>query len=166
MRKEYIDLVLRGLKESGTDLIIFLPDGKFRDLYPVLVKESGIKCIEVTNEAEGVSIAAGAWLGGKTPIMIMTNAGLRVAIEPLCRYGFTHEIPVVMLMSFTGEMGTRQWWAIPHGKTTIPLLQTLGIPYEIVKNKNEIVNVFKRAQIHARVSLYHTAILISSAAME
>ncbi len=166
MRKEYVNLVVQGFKESGTDLIVFLPDGRLRDLYPVLVKESGIKCIEVTSEAEGVSIAAGAWLGGKTPIMIMTNAGLRVAVEPLARYGFTHEIPVVMLMSNTGELGTRQWWGIAHSYTTMPLLQTLRIPHVVVKDKKDIVDTLKRAQLHARVSLYHTAILLSSSVMD
>jgi sulfopyruvate decarboxylase TPP-binding subunit len=35
-------------------------------------------------------------------------------------------IPVIMLMSYRGELGENNWWAIPHGITMEPLLGALG----------------------------------------
>jgi len=160
-RKEYVDLVIQGLKESETEYIPFLPDSKMRDLYPVLVDDPYFKTIEVTNEGDGVSVAAGIWLGGKKAALVITNAGLRMCAEQLARFGFTHEVPVVMLMAYVGEIGERQWWAVPHGYTTEEILQALRIPYLIVRRKEEIVESIKKAQLHASVSQFHVAILFA-----
>ena len=37
------------------------------------------------NEGVGFSVCAGAWLGGKKPVLIMENSGLRVAAEYIAR---------------------------------------------------------------------------------
>lgn len=160
-RKDYVDLIVQGLKESDTEYIPFLPDGKMRDLYPVLANDPYFKLIEVANEGDGVSIAAGLWLGGKKAALVMTNAGLRMCTEQLARFGFTHEVPVVMIMAYTGDVGERQWWAIPHGYTTEETLKALRIPYIIVRRKEDIVDSIKKAQQHASVSQFHVAVIIS-----
>lgn len=159
-RKDCIDLIIQGLKASKTKYIPFLPDGKMRDLYPLLASDPYFKMIEVNAEGDGVSIAAGLWLGGKKAALIMSNAGLRMCIEPLARFGFTHEVPVVMIMSYTGDIGERQWWAIPHGYTTEQLLTAMRIPYLIVRRKEDVVSAITKAQLHATVSLYHVAVLL------
>ena len=91
----------------------------------------------------------------------MTNAGLRISIEQLSRFGFTHNVPVVMLMAYTGDVGEQQWWAVPHGYTTEELLKALQIPYIIVRSKDQIVDTIKKAQVHASVSQFHVAVLLS-----
>ena len=115
----------------------------------------------VTNEGEGASIAAGVWLTGSRAALIMENSGLRVATESLARLGMTHGIPVVMLMSYRGDVGEEQWYGIPHGITMEPLLQTLRIPYVIVRKAEEIKRAIGNAYKTADSSKYHVAVVFS-----
>ena len=160
MREENVQLVLEGLKEAGVEVIVSLPESKFKELYPVLATDKDFRYIMVTNEAEGVSIAAGAWAAGKKPIMIMENAGFRVALEPLARLGLTHGIPVMMVMCYTGDIGERNWWGIAHGQTMEPLLQAMNIPYIVVRKREDVKDALKRAMSHISVSLYHVVVIL------
>lgn len=161
MKEDAVNLVVEGLKEAGVEVIVTLPESRFKELYPVLYKSKDFRYIMVTNEAEGVSIAAGAWAAGKKAIMLMENAGLRVAMEPLARLGLTHGIPVMMVMCYTGDIGERNWWGIAHGQTMEPLLQAMNIPYIVVRKKDEVKDALKRAMSHISVSLYHVAVIIA-----
>lgn len=166
MQEKNVKLVQEALKEAGVEAIVTLPESKFKELYPVLAKDPDFEYIPVTNEGEGVSIAAGFWLGGKKAVMIMENAGFRVAIEPLARLGQTHGIPVLMIMCYTGDIGERNWWGITHGLTMEPLLEAMRIPYIVVRKADEVKDAIKRAVNHISVSLYHTAIILCGEVVE
>jgi sulfopyruvate decarboxylase subunit alpha len=161
MKEDAVKLVVEALKEAGIEVIVCLPESKFKELYPVLYKDPDFRYIMVTNEAEGVSIAAGSWLAGKKAIMLMENAGLRVAMEPLARLGLTHGVPVMMIMCYTGDIGERNWWGIAHGQTMEPLLQTMRIPYIVVRKKEEVKDAIRRSIEHISVSLYHAAVVLA-----
>lgn len=161
MKEDAVRLVEEGLKEADIKTVVCLPESKFKELYPVLYKSDDFRYIMVTNEAEGVGIAAGSWLAGKKSIMLMENAGLRVALEPLARLGLTHGIPVLMVMCYTGDIGERNWWGVAHGQTMEPILDTMNIPYIVVRKKDEIKDALKRAADHISVSLYHVAVILA-----
>lgn len=61
----------------------------------------------MTNEGEGASIAAGAWIAGGRSVLVMENSGLRAACEALARLGLVNGIPVTMLMGYRGDLGSR-----------------------------------------------------------
>ena len=126
-----------------------------------LTKDPDLRYISVTNEGEGVSIASGLWLGGKSPIMIMENSGLRVACEPLSRLGITHGIPVLMMVGYVGDIGERNWWGVAHGIVMESLLQALRIPYITVRKVEEFKDAIERAKQHIAVSLYHVVIVMT-----
>lgn len=161
MRGSAVELVIQGLKEAGISLVCALPESRLRELYVRLSREPGFTYIPVTNEAEGVSIVAGAWLTGMKGVMIMENSGLRVACEPLARLGLTHGIPVLLMMSYRGEFGEPMWYGIPHGITMEPILTALRIPYLIVDKEGDIKEAVLRARSHISSSLYHVAIIFS-----
>ncbi|ATW26468.1 thiamine pyrophosphate-binding protein [Candidatus Formimonas warabiya] len=161
MREEVVELVVDSVKKAGIKTIVSLPESKFKELYPVLAADKDFNYIMVTNEGEGVSIAAGAWLAGKKAVMIMENAGLRVATEPLARLGLSHGIPVMMIMCYTGDIGERNWWGIPHGITMEPLLQAMRIPYIVVRKTEDVADAIVRAAKHINVSLYHVAVILT-----
>ena len=128
MRKSAVDAVIRGLKTAGVSVVCYLPDSLFKELYPALDADPDIRTIRVTNEGEGAAICGGVFLSGKKAALVMENSGLRASVEPLARMGLGAGIPVVMLMSYRGELGENNWWAIPHGITMEPVLDALRIP--------------------------------------
>ncbi len=160
MRADAVDAVLRGLTRAGVSVATYLPDSLLKELYPALDADPGIRTIPVTNEGEGAAIAGGVFLSGKRAVLVMENSGLRAATEHLARMGLGAGIPVVMIMSYRGELGENNWWAIPHGITMEPLLQTLRTPYRIVREVDEIEQAIVNAYETAYASYYHAAIVL------
>ncbi len=161
MRKRAVALVLEGLKEAGVSVVCYLPDSLLKELYPAIEKDPEIRAIPVTNEGEGAAICGGVWLSGKRAALVMENSGLRAATEPLARMGMGAGIPVVMIMSYRGDLGDNNWWAIPHGMTMEPLLQALRIPYRVVRREDEIEQAIVDAYAHAHTAYYHAAVVLA-----
>jgi sulfopyruvate decarboxylase subunit alpha len=90
----------------------------------------------------------------------MENSGLRAATEQLARMGLGAGIPVIMLMSYRGELGENNWWAIPHGITMEPLLDALRTPYRIVRQTDEIERAITDAYAWSYNAYYHSAVVL------
>lgn len=161
MKSTAVDAVIRGLKAAGVSVVCYLPDSLFKELYPALDNDPDIRTIRVTNEGEGAAICGGLFLSGKRAALIMENSGLRASVEPLSRMGLGAGIPVVMIMSYRGDMGENNWWAVPHGITMEPVLQALRIPYSVQRREEDIERAITEAYQLAYSSYYHTAVALS-----
>ena len=166
LKESSADLIIRGLKEAGVSVVCALPESHLKPVYVKALEDPDFRYIPVTNEGEGTSIAAGVWLTGQKAVMIMENSGLRMATESLSRLGLTHGIPVVLLMSYRGDLGEPNWWGIPHGITMEPLLNALRIPYVVVRKDEDIVKAITNARRSADTSKYHTAIVFGGEVIE
>ncbi|ACK82918.1 thiamine pyrophosphate-binding protein [Methylorubrum extorquens] len=155
-----VDAVIRGLKRAGVSIVCYLPDSLFKELYPALDADPELRTIPVTNEGEGAAICGGVFLSGKRAVLVMENSGLRASVEPLARMGLGAGIPVVMLMSYRGDLGENNWWAIPHGITMEPVLQALRIPYRVVREEAAIETAIADAYASAYASYYHAAVAL------
>lgn len=160
MDAEAVAAVIRGLRRAGVSVATYLPDSLLKELYPALDADPGIRTIPVTHEGEGAAIAGGVFLSGKRAVLVMENSGLRAAAEPLARMGLGSGIPVVMLMSYRGELGENSWWAIPHGITMEPLLQTLRVPYRIVREAGGIEQAIVDAYAWSYSAYQHSAVVL------
>ena len=160
MNQTAVDAVLRGLKRAGVSVACYLPDSLFKPLYPALDADPDIRTIRVTNEGEGAGICGGVFLSGKRAVLVMENSGLRASIEPLARMGLGAGIPVVMIMSYRGELGENNWWAIPHGQTMAPLLGAMRIPYRVASQEDQIERAIVDAYSWAYAAYYHSAVVL------
>ncbi len=161
MKKTAVDAVIKGLKSAGVSVVCYLPDSLFKELYPALDADPDIRTVRVTNEGEGAAICGGIFLSGKRAALVMENSGLRASIEPLARMGLGAGIPVVMLMSYRGELGENNWWAIPHGVTMEPLLNAMRIPYRVVSEEDKIDRAITDAFSWAYSAYYHAGVVLA-----
>ena len=160
MQPDAVSEVLKGLRQAGVSTACYLPDSLFKGLYPALDAAPDIRTIRVTNEGEGAAICGGVFLSGKRAVLVMENSGLRASIEPLARMGMGAGIPVVMVMSYRGELGENNWWAIPHGMTMEPLLGAMRIPYRVVTRKEDIARAIVDAYAWSYSAYYHSAVCL------
>ena len=65
MEAELATRIVGALKESGISFVSYLPETRLSQIMPVLREDPSFMLIPVANESEGVSIAAGASLGGR-----------------------------------------------------------------------------------------------------
>jgi len=165
MKQDAVEAVIAGLKDAGVSIVCYLPDSLLKELYPALDADPDIRTIRVTNEGEGAAICGGVFLSGKRAALIMENSGLRAAIEPLARMGMGAGIPVVMLMSYRGDLGENNWWAIPHGMTMEPLLNAMRVPYRIAETPADIRRSIPDCFAWSYASYYHSAVVIGGSAV-
>jgi sulfopyruvate decarboxylase subunit alpha len=161
MKQSTVANVIAGLKAAGVSVVCYLPDSLFKELYPALDADPDIRTIRVTNEGEGAAICGGLFLSGKRAALIMENSGLRASIEPLARMGMGAGIPVVMLMSYRGDLGENNWWAVPHGMTMEPLLEAMRIPYRVVDDEEKVARAIKDAFTWSYAAYYHSAVALT-----
>lgn len=160
MTPNAVEATLRGLKRAGVSIACYLPDSLLKQLYPALDRDPDIRTIRVTNEGEGAAICGGVFLSGKRAALVMENSGLRAAAEPLARMGLGAGVPVVMLMSYRGELAENNWWAIPHGITMEPMLDALRVPYRVVREEDAIEQAIVDAYAWSYAAYYHSAVVL------
>ena len=137
-----IDLSLyNSIKNAGLDLILSLPCIMLKDLLTVIEETKEIQHIPITREEEGVGIAAGAYLGGKTPAILIQNSGLGNSINAIKSLLHLYKIPVVFIMSHRGAEGEKILAQIPMGQLTPDLLDLLDIQKFIVNSKEDIKKI-------------------------
>jgi sulfopyruvate decarboxylase subunit alpha len=150
-----------GLLQAGVDFVSGLPDGWQRDLHEEIERDDRFTYVPVCNEGVGFSVCAGAWMGGRRPALIMENSGLRVAAEYIARISLGTGVPVLLLLSYRGDLGETEHWGIPHGIVVEPLLAALRVPYQIVRDRAHLRQAIKRAQRLAQAQLHPAAVLVS-----
>jgi phosphonopyruvate decarboxylase len=86
-----------------------------------------------TEEGEAIGMAAGMYLAGRKPVVLMQNAGLLNALNPLLSLHAVFDLPLLLVVSHRGEPGTPDAPEHEHcGRLTVPLLELAGITHEVV----------------------------------
>ncbi|MFX1592718.1 MAG: sulfopyruvate decarboxylase subunit alpha [Promethearchaeota archaeon] len=126
------------IKESGIDLILSLPCILIKGLLKLIDEKNEIQHIPITREEEGVGIAAGAYLGGRIPAILMQNSGLGNSINAIKSLLQLYNIPVIFIMSHRGAEGEKILAQIPMGQLTPDLLDLLNIRKFIIDSVEKI----------------------------
>jgi sulfopyruvate decarboxylase subunit alpha len=114
-----------------------------KNLLKIIDEKNEIEHIQVTREEEGVGIAAGAYLGGKIPAILMQNSGLGNSINAIKSLLELYSIPVIFIMSHRGAEGEKIIAQMPMGQVTIDLLKLLSIEIYILNSSKNIKDIIK-----------------------
>ncbi|GAH57541.1 unnamed protein product, partial [marine sediment metagenome] len=139
------DVVLyEAIKDLGVNLLLTLPDNMIQGLLKIVSERNEIREIVITREEEGIGIAAGAYLGGLTPAIIMQNSGLGNSINAIKSLLQLYKIPILLILSHRGTEREKIAAQIPMGEVTLSLLECLNVKTFVVKFIENIEN-FKKA---------------------
>ena len=163
---EYARVFMEALKEADVSVVAALPESLLATVYRLCDSDNAIRYIPVSNEAEMPGICAGTYLAGKRAVMIMENSGIRQASEPIARFAFRSAIPMVMVLSYRGDFGERNFWGHNHAQTMEPMLNALRIPFRYVRRVDQIKPAFVRAFAHADASQWPAALVFSGDCVE
>ena len=148
MKADISTVIVTGLKEAGINFVTSLPCTAFREVIPVITNDPWFVHIPVCNENDGVGICAGAWLGGKTPALLAENSGVVLGAHALMGLAYYFGgIPMLLVLDHRGDFGDGDgYWYFGSGRITTPILDSLGIPYTIVREANKIIAELVRGQ--------------------
>lgn len=147
MKEELAKELVRSLKEAGINFVTFLPETRLSQIIPLLRDDPDIDLIPVASEAEGVTIAAGATLGGKQAACYCENTGLFVACYSLVVIAEQIGVPVLMIVGFLGGQADQRNSSLyaTIGRRTLPFLTGLGIEHAVLKDGEKLETEVKDA---------------------
>ncbi|MEM3526352.1 MAG: sulfopyruvate decarboxylase subunit alpha [Candidatus Jordarchaeaceae archaeon] len=140
------EIIINELIRFGVDFAVSVPSNLFKILLNLLDKTPSILHVPVTREEEGVGVAAGAYLGGRTPVLIIQNSGLGNSINALASLNTVFKIPLLILVAQRGGKGETIPAQIPMGKATPKLLDAISVPHYTPKSAEQIPNAFRKAK--------------------
>ncbi len=117
--------------------------------------------VRLNKEEEGVGISVGVHFAGQKSAMLMQNHGLLTSVNGIVSVAQLYRIPLLMLVSYRGEMGERDPWQTEGGRVTEPLLQSLGITYRKLSDPATVAKDVQQAQTLAESSLRPVALLLT-----
>ncbi|MEA2688730.1 MAG: sulfopyruvate decarboxylase subunit alpha [Candidatus Eremiobacteraeota bacterium] len=115
---------------AGFDFFTGVPDSTFKALFGEIERRpDDFGYVPAVSENVAVGVATGAYLGGRRPVIVMQNTGLALAINPLASLALIYRIPVLLLIGWRGHDGTDSPEHRVIGTSTLPLLESLKLPY-------------------------------------
>ena len=102
--------IVEELKKNDFTHVVWLPDSETNFMYHLLTNEPGLDLVPVCREGETMAIAAGLWVGGKKPVVLIQNTGIFESGDSIRGLGLDVHQPLVMLIGYRG-------WS-RHGLTT------------------------------------------------
>ncbi|HZA55488.1 MAG TPA: thiamine pyrophosphate-binding protein [Candidatus Udaeobacter sp.] len=136
-----------GLRDAGITFVSYLPETRLSQILPLMREDPSFMVVPVANESEGVSIAAGASLGGTPAAVYMEGSGVYVASYNLLVIGKRLGVPMLLIVAHYGSMMDRRnsfLYASP-GLHLPANLESLNIPYEVLEDGNHLENKIQGA---------------------
>jgi phosphonopyruvate decarboxylase len=130
------------LTKNKIDFFTGVPDSLLKDFCAYLADNTAKENnIIAANEGNAIALAAGYHLATqKTGLVYMQNSGIGNAVNPLISLADkeVYSIPILLLIGWRGEPGKKdEPQHIKQGKTTISMLEAMGIKYEILPDSFE-----------------------------
>lgn len=154
------------LKENGFDFFAGVPCSLLKGLVSILDRDEGAHYVSATREDSAIGMAAGAWLGGKLPMVLMQNSGLGVSVNALASLTTMYALPVLLVISWRGEGGNDAPEHIMMGEIMKPVLDLMKIPHRVLQANEPMGPQIAWAKEKMLASKYPAALIVPGGVLE
>jgi sulfopyruvate decarboxylase subunit alpha len=119
------------LEQHGFNFFTGVPCSLFDGVTRILDAEPRYGYVSAVREDAALGLAAGAYLGGRQPVVLMQNSGLAVSVNALMSLHQIYDIPALLVVSWRGEAGHDAPEHLLMGAVMVELLGLLHIPYAL-----------------------------------
>src|SRR5437867_10341702 len=102
MKDDLAKRLVQSLKDAGINFVTYLPETRLSQIIPIIRDDPDMELVPVASEAEAVTIAAGATLGGKQAAVYLENTGLYVSRHSLLAVGKQLGVAILLVRAFLG----------------------------------------------------------------
>lgn len=130
---EQVADILAGL---GITHVVWVPDSAIGPWEQALDRPGGLELVRVCREGEAWAIAAGLYLGGRCPLVMIQNTGLFESGDALRNVLFDLHLPLVALVGYRSYLVAGS--ADSARKFTEPILDAWGLDYILIRQPDEL----------------------------
>ncbi len=170
--------LLAELVRLGVSHVIGVPDNGSAALFRAVEDSPDMSLLTVTREGEAFAIAAGLWMGGQRPVVLIQNTGLLESGDSLRGTAIRMGVPLLCLIGYRGyarleALKTRSEMESPAPEdmvrndldsaalVTEPTLHAWRVPYKFYKSDSDLPGVAE-AWDQARLESRPVAMLLLS----
>jgi sulfopyruvate decarboxylase subunit alpha len=143
------------LRRNGVTDVLGVPDNASKALLDALALDPSIRLITVTREGEAFAIAAGLWVGGRTPLVLIQNTGLLESGDALRGTAMRMRVPLICLVTVRGHARMAAHGLAPAAEDldaellsrpdldsvallTAPTLKAWGLPAQVLARDTDL----------------------------
>ena len=120
------------LDRHGFDFFTGVPCSLVEGLISALERRPHDPWLPAVREDVAIGMAAGAWLGGRRPVVVMQNSGLGTSLNALASLSLMYGFPALLVVTWRGYAGKDAPEHILMGEITPKILDLLNIPYRVL----------------------------------
>ncbi|MHB1421949.1 MAG: thiamine pyrophosphate-binding protein [Gemmataceae bacterium] len=142
--------VVAALEDCEVTHVAWIPDSDIGRWEPALSTAQRLQLLRVCREGEAIALAAGLYLGGKRPIVLMQCTGLFEAGDTLRNIVHDLQLPLFFLI------GVRNYHARQRGASndncpvfTEPILTAWRLPHVLLDDRHgtaDLASAYRQAQ--------------------
>ncbi|MBN2242539.1 MAG: hypothetical protein JW793_07605 [Acidobacteria bacterium] len=130
--------VLSEIRKNGATHVVGIPDNGSRALYRMLWTDPDIRVVSVTREGEAFALAAGLFLGGARPTVLIQNTGFYDSGDAFRGTVVNMAIPLVMIMGYRGyETMSGAGTADTAATFFEPVLKAWDVPCYVMRSSSD-----------------------------
>jgi sulfopyruvate decarboxylase subunit alpha len=131
--------VCAGVHAAGSRDVVYVPDNPLSHVLRVFEQQyADTRLMLATREEEAFGIAAGLYLGGRLPTVMLQSSGLGNSLNALTSLLIPYQIPVLIVVSMRGDAGEWNSAQVPMGLAVRGILDAISIPHATAESPDEV----------------------------
>jgi sulfopyruvate decarboxylase subunit alpha len=127
--------VCAGVHAAGSRDVVYVPDNPLSHVLRAFEQQfRDVRLILATREEEAFGIAAGLYLGGRLPTVMLQSSGLGNSLNALTSLLMPYQIPVLMVVSMRGDSGEWNAAQVPMGRAVRGIFESIAVPHTTVES--------------------------------
>jgi sulfopyruvate decarboxylase subunit alpha len=138
--------VSTGVHAAGSRDVVYVPDNPLSHVLRVFEQQfRDVRLYLATREEEAFGIAAGLYLGGRRPTVMLQSSGLGNSLNAVTSLLMPYQIPVLMVVSMRGDSGDWNAAQMPMGRAVRGIFESIGVPHTTVESANQACETIRCA---------------------
>ena len=121
------DVFVQALQDIGVEFFSGVPDSILGGIIATLMERR--LYVPANREDEAMAMAAGVYMSGKVPAVLMQNSGLGTSLNTIISLNVIYQQPCIMIVSWRGYQGKDAPEHLVMGQTMPQLLDLMKIPH-------------------------------------
>jgi sulfopyruvate decarboxylase subunit alpha len=136
--------VCEGLYASGVRDVAYVPDNPMSHVLREFAgKYEDVRLLLATREEEAFGVAAGLYLGGRKPAVLLQSSGIGNSLNAITSLLIPYQIPVLAVVSMRGDAGEWNAAQVPMGRAVRAIFDAIGMPHATVESAEDASSVVR-----------------------
>ncbi|MCS6897547.1 MAG: thiamine pyrophosphate-binding protein [Nitrospira sp.] len=127
------DEFVQSLQDMGVNFFTGVPDSILGGIIAELMNRG--LYVPAVREDEALGMAAGAYMAGKMPAVLMQNSGLGTSLNTLISLNMIYRQPCILIVSWRGYGGKDAPEHLIMGQVLPRFLDTMTVPHRTLSEK-------------------------------